>query len=95
VARGELALEAATETIGGVAPDPRVRAKAPARSLPFMMVMAVAVGVVEGLGAWDFGMLIGLERGRSSAHPRFSACVSGPPPSPQLFVLTACPVLMQ
>jgi chloride channel protein, CIC family len=50
----------ATETIGGAAPDPRVRAKAPARSLPFTLVMAVAVGVVAGLGAWGFRMLIGL-----------------------------------
>jgi chloride channel protein, CIC family len=32
----------------------------PARSLPFMMLMAVAVGVVAGFGAWGFRELIGL-----------------------------------
>ena len=42
------------------APDAKGRAKPPARGLPFMMMMAVAVGVVAGLGAWGFRMLIGL-----------------------------------
>lgn len=30
------------------------------RSLPFMMLIALAVGVVAGLGAWGFRLLIGL-----------------------------------
>jgi len=34
--------------------------KAPTRSLAFMMVLAFATGVVAGVGAWGFRMLIGL-----------------------------------
>lgn len=34
-------------------------AKAPKRGLPLMMIMAIAVGVVAGFGAWGFRMLIG------------------------------------
>jgi CIC family chloride channel protein len=49
-----------TEVTRSDAPDAKGRAKPPARGLPFMMMMAVAVGVVAGLGAWGFRMLIGL-----------------------------------
>jgi CIC family chloride channel protein len=35
-------------------------AKLPMRSLGFMLLMALAVGVVAGIGAWVFRMLIGL-----------------------------------
>jgi CIC family chloride channel protein len=49
-----------TEVTRSAAPDAKERAKPPARGLPFMMMMAVAVGVVAGLGAWGFRMLIGL-----------------------------------
>jgi CIC family chloride channel protein len=35
-------------------------AKTEARTLPFMLLMALAVGVVAGVGAWGFRMLIGL-----------------------------------
>ncbi len=34
--------------------------KAPARSLALMMVLAFATGVIAGVGAWGFRMLIGL-----------------------------------
>lgn len=33
---------------------------APSRNLPFMILMALAVGTVAGVGAWAFRMLIGL-----------------------------------
>ncbi len=32
----------------------------PSRNLPFMILMAMAVGAVAGVGAWAFRMLIGL-----------------------------------
>lgn len=35
------------------------RTKTPERGLPLMMIMAIAVGVVAGFGAWGFRMLIG------------------------------------
>jgi len=37
-----------------------VDAAAPKRGLPSMIFMAVAAGVIAGLGAWAFRMLIGL-----------------------------------
>jgi CIC family chloride channel protein len=40
--------------------DQVMRARAPERSLLFMMAMAIATGVVAGVGAWGFRMLIGL-----------------------------------
>ena len=40
--------------------DQAVRAKAPERSLLFVMVMAIATGAIAGVGAWGFRMLIGL-----------------------------------
>jgi CIC family chloride channel protein len=40
--------------------DPAARQKVAARSLWFMMAMAIATGVVAGIGAWGFRMLIGL-----------------------------------
>jgi len=49
-----------TEVTRNDAPAAEGGAKPPARSLPFMMMMAVAVGIVAGLGAWGFRMLIGL-----------------------------------
>ena len=35
-------------------------AQPPARSLPFMMLLALGTGIVAGVGAWGFRMLIGL-----------------------------------
>jgi chloride channel protein, CIC family len=40
--------------------DQAARGQASERSLLFMMVMAIATGVVAGIGAWGFRMLIGL-----------------------------------
>ena len=37
-----------------------VDANAPRRGLPSMVLMAMATGVIAGLGAWGFRMLIGL-----------------------------------
>ena len=51
--------ESVAEAIRRDPPDARGREKPPARGLPFMVMMAVAVGVVAGLGAWGFRMLIG------------------------------------
>jgi len=48
------------QTTAAVPPAATGRAQPAARGLPFMMIMAVAVGVVAGLGAWGFRMLIGL-----------------------------------
>lgn len=48
------------KAIGPVPTDPPGRAKAPPRGLALMMVMAIAVGAVAGVGAWGFRMLIGV-----------------------------------
>jgi hypothetical protein len=57
------------KAIGPVPTDPPGRAQVVSRGVAFMMVMAIAVGVVAGVGAWGFRMLIGLVQ-RQSASPR-------------------------
>jgi chloride channel protein, CIC family len=50
----------ADKTLPTDQPDAGRQVKAVARGLPSMLLMAIAVGLVAGFGAWGFHMLIGL-----------------------------------